>query len=179
MENTTKKIVPIALVLFFIVFIIGYTLFSRLSPTLAPAPNYVPPQTPPPIAASPSLSPAVKRPSAEDLRVLVFPGPNATPSEQKQHNDLVSRLAEMADVLNIRDCFPDPLVMKVLLKNTVKIYNPNATSHTIVRGSAKITVAGGETKTVKASGLFSQGAGNYGYTCDGSPNVVGVFLVMP
>lgn len=169
---------PVVLLLLVAVFSLGLVLYSRYYKsesngitTVAPAP----PSSPP---AIPQL--IVKQLTSEERAVLKFPEPNASREEVNSHNQLVNKLVQETEVFDINSCSPEPLVFRARLNKSFMIRNKDSRNHTIQRGSSVLaTIPAGKTITVKTRNLFTKGAGNYGYTCDNTSAIVGIFHVVP
>lgn len=102
----------------------------------------------------------------EEKKLLTVPPPEAERSEIETHLALGAKLAKKADVLEITNCKPKPLVFKVKEKRNFKVLNKDKIDHTlIIDEEHKYAIAAGETKQIKAD--FGKPPGLYGYVCEG------------
>lgn len=108
--------------------------------------------------------------------VLVTPLRTDSDDRKKQYEELVRSKAEDADIIQIKDCKPEPLVTKVADKAPVTIRNNSTKDHifTSYDGKESTLPAGKETKLDLTFGF---GPGVYAYGCDKSAGPVGILLV--
>ena len=113
----------------------------------------------------------------EEQTVLNFPAETATESDRRQHSEMVRRLAVASDTLDLTGCRPDPVVLEVLLGETVTVRNSDVESYELVINSEYVFVVpgGGETEVVAD---FGKGLGVYGYGCEPASQVVGIIHVV-
>lgn len=111
--------------------------------------------------------------------VLKWPAPDASLQEKQRHADLVRRLVQDAEFLNISsNCNIQPAVFHAILEKTFTIRNQDVVDHTItVNENNVFVIPAGDTKNIVAD--FEQGRGNYGFTCDSKRGVAGILAVTP
>ena len=107
--------------------------------------------------------------------VFNFPSPEASDEVKRAHAEAVNTLAVESDVLDITGCSPEPLVLLLTEDQSITIRNDDPTSHTITFGVSQVVPANSSEEVVLD---FVQGPGYYGYGCDDSGGVVGMFLVV-
>jgi len=102
----------------------------------------------------------------EEKKLLAVPPPDAQRAEIEAHIALGAKLAKEADVLEVTDCKPKPLVFKVKEKRNFKVLNKDKIDHTlIIDEEHKYAIASEETTEIKAD--FGKPPGLYGYVCEG------------
>lgn len=169
---------PVVLVLLVAVLSLGIVIYSRYYKSEN---NDITATTPTPPSSPPAIpQPIVKPLTSEERAVLKFPGSNASQQEINNHIQLVNKLVKETEIIDINSCSPEPLVFRTSLNKSFMIRNKDSGSHTIQRGSSILAkIPAGKTITVKSRDLFIKGAGNYGYSCDSTSAIVGIFLVVP
>ena len=146
------------------------------SETSAPSSETQSPLSPPSSSPTPQASPI----SAKDRKaILAFPDSKASGDKRAAYNALVNRLARDANTLLVSGCSPDPLVMHVLLAKDFTIRNTDSVKRRIFFQEPTIEIFPEGSVVVHPAKVFTHGSGNYGYFCDGSSNVNGVFVVTP
>ncbi len=104
--------------------------------------------------------------SKEEKKLLTVPPPDASEEEINAHIAIGEKLAKEADILEITDCKPKPLVLKVKEKTNFKVLNNDKIDHTlIIDEEHKYPILGGETTEIRAD--FGKPPGLYGYVCEG------------
>lgn len=104
--------------------------------------------------------------SEEEKKLLTVPSPDASKEEINAHIALGANLAKEADILEISDCKPKPLVLRVKEKAMFKVSNKDDTNYTlIIDEEHKYTISAKETTEIKAD--FGKPPGLYGYVCEG------------
>ena len=112
----------------------------------------------------------------EEKQALNPPRPDAS-DERIQYAELISRLAQEADVLVVNNCEPSPVVMLVKAGGTIKVINENTLDHSIVIDPEHVYSVPAEGQAVIDTDEFGKGPGIYAYGCDLSNAAVGVFLL--
>ena len=145
---------------------------SATSPSLVsqvPASNYQVAE--PPVSSS---SNETKAYPAVDVAALVseFPPPNASKAANSAFYQKVAALAVDSATLDVTSCKPEPPVMLVHLNKAFTLQNNDTSVHKIVHTQFTLTAQPNSSQQVSPS---FQGAGVYGYSCDGQP--VGMFYV--
>ena len=107
------------------------------------------------------------------------PTQNSTPEEARTHAELVSKLAEKAALLDITGCKANPVVMKTVVNDVIRVQNNDEVPHVLsVDEKHTYRLEGGGSKTITLD--FAKRAGAYyGYGCDGSLKPIGFFYVTP
>lgn len=114
----------------------------------------------------------------EEIQQLLGIRQDSSDEEKKRHFDLVQKLARDAEYLNITNCAPQPIVIRVkdgshlIVKNSddemLEIgIDPQHLYGIPAQGEKKIKIA------------FGNGPGIYGYGCNKSSGAVGMFYVVP
>jgi len=102
----------------------------------------------------------------EEKDLLTVPSSDAPKDEIEAHIALGAKLAKEAEVLEITDCEPKPLVFKVKEKAMFKVFNKDDIDHTlIIDPEHKYPLPRQETTEIKAD--FGKPPGLYGYVCEG------------
>lgn len=102
----------------------------------------------------------------EEKKLLTVPSPDASEEEINAHIALGEKLAKEGDTLEITDCKPKPLVLRVKEKTNFKVLNNDKIDHTlIIDDDHKYPISAGETTEIKAD--FGKPPGLYGYVCEG------------
>jgi len=102
----------------------------------------------------------------EEKDLLTVPSSDASKEEIEEHIALGAKLAKEAEVLEITDCEPKPLVLKVKEKAMFKVFNKDEIDHTLIIDSEhKYALPAQETTEIKAD--FGKPPGLYGYVCEG------------
>ena len=118
--------------------------------------------------------------SAKDHKViLAFPDSKASGDERAAYNALVARLARDANTLLVSGCSPDPLVMHVSLAKDFTIRNTDSVKRRVFFQEPTMEIPPNGSVIIHPSKVFTHGPGNYGYFCDGSSDINGVFFVTP
>ncbi len=118
-------------------------------------------------APSYSSSPKVSTSNLDHEENFILNPPDAdAPKIAKQaHAQVVSNLAKQASFLEIKDCKPNPLVLKVKEDMDIEIRNmDNVKRRIIVDSLHYYDLPANGTITITAK--FKYGTGDYGYTCD-------------
>lgn len=120
--------------------------------------------------------------TADEQAVLKFPESSATEDEKNRWGQTVNKLAKAADVLEINNCVPTPLVVLYTIGSQQKVKNTGSSDLTILGLGTDYKVTAGSTVLINISS--KQGAGNYGYSCSHTggpqiPPISGIFLVHP
>lgn len=105
-----------------------------------------------------------------------FPGPDATNEQKAYHAQLVDQLSVDTKVLDIKDCNPNPFVIRVAPSDTMTLKNSGTGTHTIIIGDNSFAVAAGQERKLPVAATFGEG-GISGYTCDNSQGSVGIIRV--
>ena len=106
--------------------------------------------------------------------VLVFPGPGATPEEQRAHFVLAEKTALAADEIDLTGCKANPVVVRMKEGDEIRVKNSDGKSHVLlVSADEKYSIEANSTKSLKP--LFLKGPGLYGYNCD-DKLLVGILL---
>ena len=101
----------------------------------------------------------------EERFILTPPDKDASEEAKKAHAQVVSNLAKEAKYLEIKDCKPKPLVLKVKEDMDIEIRNMDSVKHRIIFDSLHYyDIPANGSKTITAQ--FKYGTGDYGYTCD-------------
>ena len=146
------------------------------SETSAPSSETQSPLSPLSSSPTPQAGPI----SAKDHKaILAFPNSKASADERAAYNALVNRLARDANTLLVSGCSPDPLVMHVLLAKDFTITNTDSVKRRVFFQEPTIEIPPNGSVIIHPAKVFTHGAGNYGYFCDGSSDINGVFLVTP
>ena len=102
----------------------------------------------------------------EEKDLLTVPSSDAPKDEIEAHIALGAKLAKEAEVLEITDCEPKPLVFKVKEKAMFKVFNKDDIDHTLtIDPEHKYPLPRQETTEIKAD--FGKPPGLYGYVCEG------------
>lgn len=102
----------------------------------------------------------------EEKDLLTVPSSDASKEEIEAHIALGAKLAKEAEVLEITDCEPKPLVLKVKEKAMFKVFNKDNIDHTlIIDPEHKYALSAQKTTEIKAD--FGKPPGLYGYVCEG------------
>lgn len=114
----------------------------------------------------------------EDERfILTPPSSDASKSALKKHAQMVKKLAQDGSLLEIKDCDPNPLVLKTRIGSDLEIKNQSTTNHRIIIDSKHYyDVPANGSKIIKAE--FKYGTGDYGYVCEGA-GLVGFLHITP
>lgn len=115
--------------------------------------------------------------ASEGEDVLNFPSPDANEEERNRHSDLVNKLAIKTDFLEIADCEPSPLVIRLNEEARFIIKNTGDKRRLIQIVDFEIRLPPGSEEEVEVKSIAEFGLGSYGYTCDGV--LVGVINVIP
>lgn len=98
--------------------------------------------------------------------------------EKMKHYQFAISIAKESEFLDVTDCSPEPLVLKVANGGTVKLKNDGNADVTIVMDAEHTYSVGAKsTKSIKAD--FGKGAGLYGYGCNQSSGPRGMIFVSP
>ena len=159
--------------------VFGYSIYQQSLSTsdksYNPNPEPILPTTPTTDQPPP---PTVTKDDAMRSEILAFPGKDATDEEIRQHKELIMEKAVYTSLLDIGDCTPNPLVLKVNYGDSVTITNSGLTEHTLSRGDTTTAIPVGGTEEIVISdfvGLEKGGGGFAGYGCD---NVLaGIFFI--
>ncbi|MCE9549083.1 hypothetical protein K8Q98_01655 [Candidatus Nomurabacteria bacterium] len=118
--------------------------------------------------------------SADEQKLLVPPGPNATKEEVDEHSKLAAKLSVVGSEIEVKDCKVTPLVLQASITSPVVFKNT---------GSKKISISFDENnvleigvgKSISANKAFIHGRGLYGYLCkvDDFTGLVGYIIVTP
>lgn len=103
----------------------------------------------------------------EERFVLHPPQAEASNTAKQKHAKMVSKLASAAASLDITNCEPKPVVLRVKKGNNFTVKNNDKQPHKIMldeKTSYEIPANG--SLVVKAD--FNYGAGDYGYVCEGA-----------
>lgn len=101
----------------------------------------------------------------EENFILNPPFANAPKIAKQAHAQVVSSLAKETKYLEIKDCKPNPLVLKVKEGTDIEIRNiDNVKVRIIVDSLHYYDIPANGTKTTTAK--FKYGTGDYGYVCD-------------
>ncbi|MBI3420888.1 MAG: hypothetical protein HY006_02390 [Candidatus Sungbacteria bacterium] len=102
--------------------------------------------------------------------------PSASESEKQRYFTLIKQLAKESAVIDIRQCAPQPLVLKTKTGATIMVRNADTREHIVSFGENKaLLVPAKESKTLPIN--YFKGSGVFGYGCDGSPGGVGLIFV--
>lgn len=135
-------------------------------------------QEPPTQQISPAPSSAPNASSPEEKQQLLGIRQDSSEEEKKRHADLVQRLARDAAYLDITDCDPQPIVMRLKDGGEFTVKNSDAGEREIGIDPQHIyTIPGRGERKIKVD--FGHGPGVYGYGCNKSSGAVGMFLVVP
>ena len=134
------------------------------------------PSSPPFLSPLPEARPASPKDRAA---IMAFPDSKTPADERAKYNALVAKLARAGNVLSVSGCSPNPLVLLVSLTKDITITNSDPTKRRIFSQEPTIEIPANSSLVVHPSKIFAHGPGNYGYFCDGSSTVSGVFLVIP
>lgn len=144
-----------------IALVLGYFIYQQLSPETPITDRQAP---------SPGVTPS-------EQGVLAFAGEDASAEERELHAELVRREAKDVNILDISNCTPDPVALRVEYGESITIKNSDTVAHTLSHRETSIIPAGG-TKDVVVSDFaeIEEGIEGFaGYSCDGS--LVGVFHI--
>lgn len=112
----------------------------------------------------------------EEKYILNPPLANASSSAKEKHREIVARLSKQTESIEIKDCRPNPVVVKIKIGSEIKIKNHDNVERKIIIDSKNIfKIAPGEEKMIKTQ--FKYGSGDYGYVCEGS-GIVGFMHVV-
>ena len=126
-----------------------------------------------PSYTSPSPIPQL---TEDEKFMLNPPAANASSSAKEKHKIIVASLAKESETIDIKNCKPNPLVVKTKLGSEIKIINKDNEKRRIIIDSKNIfKIAPGEEKMVNTK--FKYGTGDYGYVCEGS-GIVGFLHVV-
>jgi hypothetical protein len=182
----TKNLTYIGIiVLLIIAIVLGYQIYQQQTGYDTSSQNqsinnqeFVTPQAITP--NSTATAPLTNQPSAEEIAVLNFPGPNATDAEKKAHSNLVNEVGNKVagtPFLDISGCKPNPIVYRVKRGATFNIKNSDAIDHTI-NTERKAIIKSNSEQTLASKGIGDD-LGNYAYSCDDSAGPVGVIQIIP
>lgn len=117
--------------------------------------------------------------TVNEREVLNFPGPNASDDERKKYAELVNRVSKETTTLEIKNCEPSPLGLKVKEGTEIKVKNNDSVKHKlIVDEKNQYDISASSSNTIKLD--FGKGPGVYGYTCDpNAKNPAGIFYIIP
>lgn len=111
----------------------------------------------------------------DEKAALAPPAQNASQDQQKQFFDLVSKTAKTSDALDISQCKPNPVVMKVKYGGTFPAKNTDSVPHRIVFDKDHVyTIPANGQTAVEVN--FGKAAGIYGYGCDSTNYAVGMLF---
>ncbi|MCP6719983.1 MAG: hypothetical protein KJI72_01475 [Patescibacteria group bacterium] len=159
MQLKTKYLNGLLIFLIVVAVVLGYAIYSQS------------PEKPELKAEISSLTP-----TPDESEVLNVPDLNASTEEKQRHFELVVQVAKTAEFLDISDCNPSPVVMKIKKGETIAVRNNDSADHSIVFNLESIhPIPAGSTKNI--TNVFDKGPGVYGYGCDASTGAVGMFLV--
>ena len=126
---------------------------------------YPRPYTLNPSYSSPSPSP-IPQLTEDEKFMLNPPAANASSSAKEKHKIIVASLARESERIDLKNCKPNPLVVKTTLGSQIKIINKDSEKRKIIIDSKNIfNIAPGEEKVIKTK--FKYGTGDYGYVCEG------------
>lgn len=168
MKNHLGTIVLVLLLIASIV--LGYVLYQRLTATpTATQQEEISPETEP--LGSPSESSPSARIYSESYLATLTPDERSVlalkrdSESMKANQELINKVAKTAEVLDISQCEPVPLVFKIDESAQFQIKNNDSVEHRIVIGSSfKKVIPAGSTETATAD--FGHSFGVYGATCD-------------
>lgn len=116
---------------------------------------------------------------SEREAVLKFPGENASLEEIEAHAALLKKLTVRTDTLEIGDsCSTTPLVMEVKLDSTFIVRNRDDAEHALKVGSTRMIIPRNGSKSYGAN-IDNKGVGNFAYSCDDDPDLIGVIRIVP
>jgi hypothetical protein len=115
--------------------------------------------------------------TADERSILQAPQADDPVSKKEAHFQIVNKLAQEADVLNINKCEkPSPLVLSLKYGQEFKVKNDDSIPHSIIIDKNHIyKIDANSTVSFKAD--FGRGLGAYGYLCEKYAGIVGFFLV--
>ncbi len=152
-----------------ITLLLGVAIFNQQNAKLSQSPS-----------PSPSKSEKQLLPSnlTDDKRfILNPPSAEASRAAKDKHMQIVAKLAKVGDILEIKDCQPNPLVLQVKQGSEFKIKNNDNVKHKIIFDEEnKYKIPANGQLTIKAD--FKYGSGDYGYVCEGV-GLVGFLHVTP
>lgn len=101
----------------------------------------------------------------EERFILTPPDKDATQEAKKAHAQVVANLAKEAKYLEIKDCKPNPLVLKIKEGSQFEIRNmDNVKVKIIIDSLHSYDIPPNGNKTITAQ--FKYGTGDYGYVCE-------------
>lgn len=115
---------------------------------------------------------------SEDEKFLLNPpSADASKSEIEKHAQIVERLATESSTLEIRNCKPNPLVVKIKEGADIEIRNMDDKNRRIVFDALHYYDIPANNSIV-LSAKFRYGSGDYGYVCDGM-GISGFLHIIP
>jgi hypothetical protein len=117
--------------------------------------------------------------NATDLMLIqTTPTVSSTEEEKMAYFDLIRSKAVVATLVDVTSCVPKPLVISAKQGSEVTLRNDDAASHRLgFDQNTFFDVPGKSTRVIKVD--LGKGPGIYGYGCDNSAKLMGVFLVTP
>lgn len=157
--NYKKKQFLLIIILLIIAVVLGYAIYKQQDPKSPSVPDVSIP-TP---SVSTQISSAL---NADEKAVLNPPPSDASPAEREEHDALAAKLSKESDNLDITNCRPNPLVLRIQINKNLKVKNSDNINHKLIFDDThQYQIPKNSTIDIKVD--FGHGAGLYGYVCEG------------
>ena len=161
---------PLIIILLIVALFLGQAIYKQRSMPSPPKPasQHV-------SSYSPKLMPSDL--TREEKDVLTPPSASASQEEKDKHDALAAKLSKESETLDIANCRPNPLVLRIKINQNLKIKNNENIDHKLIFDDThQYKILKNSTTTVETD--FGHGAGLYGYVCEGV-GLTGFILVIP
>lgn len=108
-----------------------------------------------------------------DTALKQFPTSDSSEEERKKFTDYMLSIGEKTDILTITSCNPTPQISTIKKGDNLKIVNQDNVDHKLNIYQKDISIQANTTTTVNVD----WGPGGFGYVCDNSGRVRGIFYV--
>ncbi len=162
-------------ILFIIALVLGYAIYVQRRPS-----EGTPPKPNGPVEQKDASDSGNAASSAQltdgQKAVLVVPDADTQESDRQAYFQRVDQAAQEATVVEVKDCFAEPLVLKTKKDATITFRNPGTTPIILAFGEKKsITIEAGKTTQLNLD--FVETEGIHTYHCGDLPHPAGLLYM--